>query len=100
MLMQNRLMRHSRAVSAVMGLVLIILVGIPCLGSTDGEDHHFEMTVASILEQNCLSCHDEATQKGDLILATRDGIDLVIDFQQPSSRLLIKMVSAPNAKIP
>lgn len=43
------------------------------VAQADPNERLFEETVASILSQHCLECHDSATAKGDLDLSRREG---------------------------
>lgn len=60
----------------------------------------FEKDVAPILEARCLSCHDEASAKGDVRLDTRAHFLASIQAGKPDASLLIEQVSGPYPEMP
>ncbi|MEN3940093.1 DUF1549 domain-containing protein [Prosthecobacter sp. SYSU 5D2] len=60
----------------------------------------FEKDVAPILEARCLSCHDEASAKGDVRLDTRAHFIDSIHVGKPDVSLLIEQVSGPEPEMP
>ena len=63
----------------------------------------FENEVAPVLEQNCLSCHNGDDRKGNLVLSSKAeafSFESGIVPGNPSSSLLIKLVSGPDPEMP
>jgi len=60
----------------------------------------FEKDVAPILEARCLSCHDEASAKGDVRLDTRGHLLTSILPGRPDESTLIEQISGPEPEMP
>ena len=63
----------------------------------------FENEVSPILEQNCLSCHNGDDRKGNLVLSSKAeafSFESGIVPGNPSSSLLINVVSGPDPEMP
>lgn len=75
-----------------------LLTSLPLTGAAPPD---FKKEIQPILEENCIRCHGEKKQKGELRLDTRKGMmdggetDDAVNLKNPEKSLLLELISHP-----
>lgn len=82
-------------------LLVLLFCFLTCFVNPGNASPDFEKTIQPILEENCIRCHGEKKQKGELRLDTQalmmEGSETedAINIKEPEKSLFLKLVSHP-----